>query len=421
MRLAPAITRPLPWDRGGARSAPKPVDVLCSLGYAGAERDTWMNCLKSAAANAALVVGSIILSLSVLEGALWLYAKLHVPPLAQVVAVPAPMSGERIAIPSDLLERQRYRDNLLTMPPEFERRPAHIEGAFRAEYWQGELHVYNEDFQRHIGPYPPKRRDVFRVLIMGDSLTYGDGIGERQTYTALLNQWLESDGQIEFLNLGAPGLQSEDILRSIKKFVPELKPDLVIYGICLNDFLPSGIGQYGDLDAYALPFPSEWKSFLMKHTHVDALMSDLYDAALRSMRLRKDFYIDILSNFGGYKERFAKDLAKMNQFITESGLPPLITLVLDQYPWYGRRGYQIAKAAEDAAAKAGAVVIATEDYYRQYDGKAFFVTRWEGHPDEIANYIWASMIANELRGRQVLPSRGENSVDQGNANANLRQ
>jgi hypothetical protein len=151
------------------------------------------------------------------------------------------------------------------------------------------------------------------------------------------------DGQIEFLNLGAPGLQSEDILRSIKKFVPELKPDLVIYGICLNDFLPSAISQYEDLDAYALPFPSEWKSFLMKHTHVGALMSDLYDAALRSMHLREDFYIDIFSNFGGYKERFAKDLAKMNQFITESELPPLITLVLDQYPWYGDAAIRLPK------------------------------------------------------------------------------
>lgn len=112
------------------------------------------------------------------------------------------------------------------------------------------------------------------------------------------------------------------------------------------------------------------------------------------MHLRINFFGDILNGFGGYKERFAQDLAKMNEFITASGLPPLITLsglpplitlVLDQYPGYGGRGHQIAKAAEQAAEKAGAVVIPTDNYYRLYTNMSFHVTRWEGHPDEVAN------------------------------------
>jgi hypothetical protein len=96
-------------------------------------------------------------------------------------------------------------------------------------------------------------------------------------------------------------------------------------------------------------------------------------------------------------------LTEMNKFVTASSLPPMITLVLHQYPHYGGQSYQIAKAAEQAAEKAGAVVIPTEDYYRQYDGMSFKVTRWEGHPDEVAHYIWASMIADELRRTHVLP------------------
>jgi len=48
---------------------------------------------------------------------------------------------------------------------------------------------------------------------------------------------------VEVINLGAPGLQSEDVLQVLKKFHPVLKPDLVVYGICLNDFLESMQGQ----------------------------------------------------------------------------------------------------------------------------------------------------------------------------------
>jgi hypothetical protein len=68
------------------------------------------------------------------------------------------------------------------MPPEWERREAQVPGASLAVYWQGVLHVYNSDWMRMIGSPPPKNPSSFRVLVLGDSLTYGDGIEERFTY-----------------------------------------------------------------------------------------------------------------------------------------------------------------------------------------------------------------------------------------------
>jgi hypothetical protein len=58
--------------------------------------------------------------------------------------------------------------------------------------------------------------------------------------------------------------------------------------------------------------------------------------------------------------------------------------------------------AEAALAKVGATVIPTEDYYRQHSGQAMQVSRWEGHPNEVANWIWASMISRALRERDDL-------------------
>jgi hypothetical protein len=58
--------------------------------------------------------------------------------------------------------------------------------------------------------------------------------------------------------------------------------------------------------------------------------------------------------------------------------------------------------AEDAVRAAGAEVIPTTDYYIRYSGNAMDVSRWEAHPDEVANYIWANMFANEMRQRQDL-------------------
>src|SRR5262249_41843768 len=136
------------------------------------------------------------------------------------------------------------RRSFLTMPDDWKRRTVEVPGSNPSYYWHGALHVHNADGMRHVGPFPPHRPGVFRVIVVGDSLTYGYGISEEATFTHLLNEWMSSDGRIEFLNLGVSGFQSEDIANAIDRMVPQLTPDLIIYGICENDFLPSGVGQY---------------------------------------------------------------------------------------------------------------------------------------------------------------------------------
>ena len=76
------------------------------------------------------------------------------------------------------------------MPPEWERRATQVPGAYRAVFWQGVLHVYNSDGFRTTGPLPRKDPSSFRVLVLGDSLTYGHGIEERFTYSRQLERLL---------------------------------------------------------------------------------------------------------------------------------------------------------------------------------------------------------------------------------------
>jgi hypothetical protein len=127
-----------------------------------------------------------------------------------------------------------------------------------------------------------------------------------------------------------------------------------------------------------------------------------YDAALRRLGLRVDFYDHILEDFQGYQQRFAVDVQAMNDLVRAAGLPPPIALALDQYPDYGGRGYRIAQSAEAHLGRAGFEVIPTEDYFRRYHRQIMGISPWEGHPDERANFIWATMIARVLRNRDDL-------------------
>jgi hypothetical protein len=98
----------------------------------------------------------------------------------------------------------------------------------------------------------------------------------------------------------------------------------------------------------------------------------------------------------------ARDVLQMNRTVQAAGLPPMVAMVVGQYPRYGGPGHRIARIAEEALSKAGAIVIQTDDYYRRYHGQAMNVSRWEGHPNEVANYIWARMIMSELQVRRDL-------------------
>jgi lysophospholipase L1-like esterase len=283
------------------------------------------------------------------------------------------------------------------MPESWKRTATEVNGSVRLNYWHGVLHIYNQDGMRWATPFPIKRDNIYRVMVVGDSLTYGDGLAEEWRFSNLLDRWMKQKFEVEFINLGVDGAQSEDILNIINKYLPVLKPDLVIYGVCVNDFLPSGRGESDVPLAYPFPFPTGAKDFLLRETLTGAFLSENYDGALRRLNLRGESFVeDILKGFNGNRQRFARDVAEMTRIVHAAGLPPLIAMVLVQYPDYGDGVYQMAKIAESALRQAGAVVIPTEDYFRRFNGQPMNISRWEGHPNEVANYIWASMIAKEL-------------------------
>jgi len=312
------------------------------------------------------------------------------------------LAADAIPVSDELVDQAGHRQSVMTMPQEWERHPVKVEGAARAVVWHSVLHVYDASGMRRTSDFGAKLPNRFRIAIVGDSLTYGDGVEARHTYSALLQQLLEREYAVEVLNLGSDGMQSEDVRNRVLEFVPRLQPDLVIYGVCHNDFLPAGVGQYAVNDAFALPMPDSFKRELASRSRLIRLMEDGYNAALMRMGYRTDFFDDILKDFRNYQGRFAADASAMNAYVLSQGLPPVVTMVLDQFPLANSRGRSITLAAERHLAAAGMTVIDTDPYYRRYDGQNLAVSRWEGHPNEIAHGIWARMLETHLRGRADL-------------------
>jgi hypothetical protein len=133
--------------------------------------------------------------------------------------------------------------------------------------------------------------------------------------------------------------------------------------------------------------------FIHTRTRIGPVAELLISSALMRLGIARDFFDDILQGIPAYRARFGRDVADFNELVRAHEMPPVIALVVDQFPESGGRGQQIAEVAEQALAAAGMVVVNTDDYYRRFSGMSpLRVSRWEGHPNEEANAVWALML-----------------------------
>jgi hypothetical protein len=84
-----------------------------------------------------------------------------------------------------------------------------------------------------------KPANTFRILVLGDSVTFGHGTLDDTTYPYLLGQRLRQwrpDVAWEVWNLGVPGYNTGQELAYLEQIGPKADPDLVIVGFFPNDF-----------------------------------------------------------------------------------------------------------------------------------------------------------------------------------------
>ncbi len=99
-----------------------------------------------------------------------------------------------------------------------------------------------------------KKPGTYRIVCLGDSVTFGWSVGDDETYPAQLHALLEKkypDRQIEVINLGVTGYTSFQGKEQFLTFGQKLAPDLVIFGFGPNDRLPALASDREQFDARA--------------------------------------------------------------------------------------------------------------------------------------------------------------------------
>ncbi len=357
----------------------------------------WHDRVVQRSGSVALMFASVGLALVLIETGLW-FLSVRPDLFAGIKSVsvagraPSLTSVPLDSIPAEARDLALERRGQVTMPEAWQQRDVDVAGAEHAFYWHDALHVLDEHGFRRVTPLPPQQHpERFRILVLGDSLTYGYGINARWGYPQVLERKLAATVRVEVINLGVGGDQSEDVLRVLRTHYDRLRPDLVIYGICLNDFLDSGQRQ-------AINLPVVVPEFIEQRTHLGRWLQDLIPATSRALGFAVDFYDEILNDVDHYQVRFARDLQAMSEFVAERGGGPIVAMVLDQFPGLDPRSEQLTRMAEAAAHAAGMDVVPTDSYAKTWSGFNFRVSPWEGHPNEIANELFADLLYRHIQG-----------------------
>ncbi len=107
-------------------------------------------------------------------------------------------------------------------------------GGYFSRRWLGSktIQVNAAGFrEREFATAKPAGR--YRIAVIGDSFTFGNGVAQYERYSDLLQSWLGDD--FETLNFGVPGANTPDHLGTLISHVLPTQPDFVLLQWYVND------------------------------------------------------------------------------------------------------------------------------------------------------------------------------------------
>lgn len=110
-----------------------------------------------------------------------------------------------------------------------------------------------------------------RVLLLGDSVTFGRGVADEDTFSRRLEELIPDCAAF---NAGVSGYDTRQELHRLRRLGPEIKPHLVVLGWYRNDVIvPSDAVAAKVFEGYLVPLDSteedflRWKARYIDHTH----------------------------------------------------------------------------------------------------------------------------------------------------------
>jgi lysophospholipase L1-like esterase len=242
---------------------------------------------------------------------------------------------------------------------------------------------------------PAKRPGTKRVLVIGDSYTWGYAIAEEEAYPQVAERLLAQQGRvdIEVINGGIPDYNSRQERQLLEKLMPVYQPDAVYLAYVVNDAEPST----------AMPTPPEE---MYRHSRSWFLTEagEVLNRRLFRRRVLPSAKDNVASNYlDGFEDGSVKwkdsraAIREMRDLCAAAGIPFTVLMMPDFTQAFDERyGFErIHNAVARWGRELKIPVFDLLTLFRGEDHMAWLVP-WDGHPNAAAHQRIASFLVDKI-------------------------
>jgi lysophospholipase L1-like esterase len=138
--------------------------------------------------------------------------------------------------------------------------------------------------------YGPKKNNEYRIAVVGDSITFGEGVRKTEdTYCAvlgeLLNRRAKPEGQnVRVFNFGVSAYSVREMAATLDVRVPAVQPDLVLMAIIPSDM---DMTRTGEVDRWGYTSSRKLSGFLDRDSYFKRMLRSVHMVyLLRDVRYR---------------------------------------------------------------------------------------------------------------------------------------
>lgn len=312
------------------------------------------------------------------------------------------------------------------------RRTLPKDGIVGAAYYTWGHEVQNNRFgfreREFVEPKPP---NTCRVMVLGDSLTWGAGLAPKERYTDLAEAKLRDrfPGKgIELLNFAISGGPTEVEATILQQHLAHTQPDQIVVGFCLNDPQPKSQDFSEEKEAFTQriePVIGGLERALgvvgLSRTAAASRRATYRAAELLGIYPPWEVALDRAYNPASDEwHRFTAALLNIRTRSDRAGLPPPIFAVLNQATYtdqptrYSKPDTELKRflhwyqLAEEAAKDAGFLTYNhQQEIVASMDDAILALNVVDGHPSAALNVLYAEhlsrILAEELRSGRLCP------------------
>jgi lysophospholipase L1-like esterase len=256
---------------------------------------------------------------------------------------------------------------------------------------------------------PAKAPETLRIVGLGDSLMFGWGVRQDETFLALLEKALNersSKPSVEVWNLAVPGYNSVQEVATFAAKADLIQPDLVIVNWVGNDMdLPNFLADRPDVYSLRRSFLFEcvrrrWRAWRGKRVSSSTLVPVPFDESSRLPKLRPEEvparYRPLLGT-----ENMLQALDRLAGLAREHGIRPIVLFDWNSPqadPTKAESHYSSRIAVKEWCAARGYQIVDTEERVLRYlqshdlDVSALWLSSSDPHPSALRHRL----IAEEL-------------------------